>query len=129
MRQQLVVIGTALSLLVLAGTSSATTLGWKMVRKGPTVGPGEVAYVGSMVRSPAKVGVRTVTASSESIALTVTTSCRKGLKTRVGRERLTGRAPYTKSIRLPLAGADHCAVSATGTSAAGTMRLELLRST
>src|SRR5262245_51977482 len=128
MRHIAVTLSATLAIVVLAGVGAAATLGWTVVRKGPTVGAGEIAFVGSIVRRPAKVGVRATTASSETIVLTVTTSCRKGLKTRVGREQITGRAPYTRSIRLPLAGADHCAISATGKSAAGTMRLELLRS-
>jgi hypothetical protein len=117
----------AIAGLVSAAGVSASTEAWRLVKKGPTVGAGEIAFVGDIVRRPTTVAFRAVGSKPETITLTVTMSCRQGLKTRVGRQRLSGRATYTKAVRLPLAGADHCAVSATGTSAAGSLRLELLR--
>jgi hypothetical protein len=113
--------------LISAASISASTEAWRLVKKGPTVGPGETAFVGSIVRHPTAVAFRAVASKPGMITLTVTMSCRAGLKTRVARQRLSGQATYTKAVRLPLAGADNCAVSATGSSTAGSLRLELLR--
>ena len=113
--------------LISAAGVSASTEAWRLVKKGPTVAAGETAYVGAIVRRPTTVAFRAVASPAAAITLTVTMSCRQGLKTRIGRQRLSGQATYTKAIRLPLPGADNCAVSATGSSAAGNLRLELLR--
>jgi hypothetical protein len=115
--------------LAAAAAASASAEAWRVVKRGQAAGPGELALVGSIVRRPGAIGIRAITASPRTVALQVVMSCRRGLKVRVGRQRLTGRAPYVKTLALPLPGADHCAVSATGTNAAGTLRLELLRGT
>lgn len=127
-RSLLVTAVVAAVALVVATGGGASAEAWLVVKKGPTVGPGELAFVGGIVRRPSVLAFRAVASKPGPVTLTVVMSCRSGLKTRVGRQRLSGRATYTKPVRLPLGGADHCAVSATGASADGTLRLELLRS-
>ena len=119
------VLVTALTSTVDAAASSQA---WAVVKKGRTAGAGELALVGAIVRHPNRVAVRVIVSKPRTIAISVVVSCRSGLKTGIGRGRLTGRAPYTKVVSLPIAGADNCAVSATGTNAAGTLKLVLLRS-
>ncbi len=113
--------------LVSSMSALAAAEGWRVVKRGPTVGPGEIAYVGAIVRRPTTIALRAVASKPGLVTLTVTMSCRSGLKTRIGRQQLAGNATYVKAVKLPLAGADNCAVSATGSSAAASLRLELLR--
>jgi hypothetical protein len=117
----------ALATLATASTAGAAESGWVLVKRGPTVGAGEIAYVGNIVLEPKKIGVRAVVAEPRAIRLVVTLSCRRGIKVRVSRARVTVAAPGTKTLVLPLTGADNCAASATGSNPAGTLRLELLR--
>jgi hypothetical protein len=116
---------TAFALLVSPAVAAAGSASWKLVKRGAVAQPGELAVVGAIVTRPGGVGVRV--RASGAIAVNVVMSCRRGLVTRVGQGRLSGRAPYTRTLRLPLAGASNCAVSATGTNPAGTLALELLR--
>jgi hypothetical protein len=127
--RRFLVVGVLLTAWVSAPTAAvATPAGWKLVKRGTSAGPGQLAVVGSIVRQPGRVAFRATVASPGTVSLTVVMSCRKGLATRIGRQRLVGAAPYTKVVSLPLAGADNCAVSATGVNPAGTLRLDLLRS-
>ena len=114
--------------LVATAHAAASSSGWVVVKRGPTAAAGELAIVGGIVRRPGRVAVRVVVSAPRSITISVVMSCRKGLGAGVGRSRLTVRATATKQLRLPVAGADNCAVSATGTNPAGTLRLDLLRS-
>ena len=105
---------------VLPGTLGGASAGpaslleaWRVVKSGQTAGAGQLAIVGSTVKSPGSVAIRAVVAKPRSITVAVVMSCRKGPTTRVGQARLTGVGPYTKPLPLPLAGADNCAVSGT----------------
>jgi hypothetical protein len=100
---------------------------WRVVKKGQTAGAGQLALVGDIVKRPGVVAIRAVVTERRSIAVAVVMSCRRGLTTRVGTARLTGVAPFTKAVPLPLAGASNCAVSATATNPAGQLTLVLLR--
>ena len=91
-------------------------------------GAGKIVAVGSLVRHPDSVAVRVMVPRPQTISLLVVMSCRKGLKTRVGGGRVSVRAPSTKTLPLPLSGADHCAVSASGSNPSGKLTLQLLRS-
>ena len=128
MLRQLVWIGVlALGLASVAG-APASLQSWTVVKRGQTAGAGQLALVGAIVRRPNRVAVRVVASKPRTISLQIVMSCRRGIRTGIDRTRLTGRAPYTKALILPLGGADNCAVSATGTNPAGALRLELLRS-
>ena len=124
----LVWVGVLVVALSSVAAGLALPRGWAVVKKGPTAGAGQLAIVGAVVVRPNRVAVRVVVSKPRAISLAIVMSCRRGIRTGVGRSRLTGRAPYTKAVSLPLTGADNCAVSATGTNPAGVLRLELLRS-
>ena len=89
---------------------------WVVVKRGPTAGPGSLATVGAVVRHPTHVAVRVVVTKPRTVTVTVVMSCRRRLKTGVGRSRLAIRAPATRELRRPLSGADNCALSATATN-------------
>jgi hypothetical protein len=125
-RSALVALVVVATLAAVEGTA-ATPESWRIVTRGQQAGAGELALVGSIVRRPGAVAVRALTATPQTITLQVVMSCRRGLATRVARQRPTGRAPFTKTLQLPLTGADNCAVSATGRNPSGTLRLVLLR--
>jgi hypothetical protein len=117
----------AVATFATASTAVAAESGWVLVKRGPTVAAGETAYVGSLVRRPTTIGVRVVVQRRSSIRLAVTISCRRGLTTRVSRTNVTVAAPGTKALVLPLAAADNCAASVTGSNPKGTLRLDLVR--
>ncbi len=113
--------------LAVAASAHAAGSGWVVAKRGTTAPAGELAYVGTIVRHPKQIGVRVVVATPRAVTLSVVLSCRRGIRIRVARGRVAVQAPSTKTLRLPLSGADNCAVSATGTNPSGTLRLDLLR--
>jgi hypothetical protein len=121
------VTGVVVAALASTVGAPAAPEAWRIVKRGSTAGAGQVATVGTLVRRPSGVAVRVVVSKPRLITVTVIVSCRRGLKTGVGRGRFTDGAPYTKALRLPLTGADNCAVSAMGTNPTGTLRLDLYR--
>ncbi len=123
----LIPIGALALALASAAVGLASPQSWTVVKSGYVAGAGELAIVGAIVRHPNRVAIRVVS-KPRTISVAIVMSCRRGIKTGIGRSRLTGRAPYTKALRLPVGGADNCAVSATGTNPAGVLRLVLLRS-
>jgi hypothetical protein len=115
------------ALLATAAGAVAATSAWVVVKRGPTARAGELAYVGTVVRNPGVVAVRAVVPARRTVTLSVVMSCRKGIGAGVARKRLAVSAPGTKTLPLPVSDADNCAISASGTNPAGTLRLELLR--
>ncbi len=126
--RQLVRIGVLVVALASVAGALASTQSWTVVKRGQTAGAGQLALVGAIVRRPNRVAIRVVVSKPRTISLQIVMSCRRGIRTGIDRTRLTGRAPYTRALVLPLGGADNCAVSATGINPAGVLRLELLRS-
>jgi hypothetical protein len=113
----------ALALSATAGTDAS----WRLVKRSAPASAGELAYVGGIVRRPTALAVRAISTTPDTVTLQVVLSCRSRLKVRIARQQIGGRTTFTRPLRLPLAGADNCAVSATGTSTGGMLRLELLR--
>ena len=121
------IVVSMVTLAVAVGATAGTDASWRLFKRSAPAQAGELAYVGGIVRRPTALAVRAISSTPETVALQVVLSCRSRIKVRIARQQISGRAPFTRPLRLPLAGADSCAVSATGTGTSGTLRIELLR--
>ena len=102
----------ALGLLLLASAAGARTLGWKVFAHSVASGQNPRAAVFGATAHPKAIRFKISGPARRPVSGSWTLNCRLGTQVAVKGGSMSGRAPLTRLLPLPLAAPDKCAISA-----------------
>jgi hypothetical protein len=118
-----------LAALTFAASAFGATAAWRVVTSRSASGDFAIVLADATIREPTLVGVRVLARPNQRVSAGWTVLCSKGLGAGSKSAQVSGRSPLTRTVRLPMSGADDCTIAVTGQlmGGGGRVTVQILR--